>query len=781
MYTVTISERGKPPVKLDFDKPEITIGRVRGNDIVLQKNNVSKRHAKLLIKDGQFIIIDQKSTNGTIVNARKITAPQVVREDDKICVGDFILTLTHHGAAAGERPASAPPAPPAPPPGPAPLGPPPAAPILPDLSDSAPSFGDPAVPSAGPVPDLGNLRPSARHTIGASPGLAFGDGLDEGNVTAPTAARELPPESSGQHLTLAGFGAATPSLVTGARTQQDEAIDELGDAPTPPPFAISSAVPAPAPAPPAAPSFAPVGLAAAPAHTPPVAPLAGPGFGPPPGAVAPAAAPPAAILHAPGPSPSLAPVAPAAVPAPTPAPPSPAAAAPVGPAPRPAVAPSAPGPQAFQRQHPVSGLRAVERAELTTGKRLPEPSEAFARAHTRLVEKVLESTPIASLGHEYPPPPARLAELERSVDRAIDAIAAEGLLAGVDREALMWLVSHELGGLGPIDFYLDQDGVSDIYLNGHRRAFVRTTSGGLQPAHGFGVAATLELAVRRLAHLGASVDPFLTTVYLGDGSRIDAVLPPVAADGPALTVRKVPRSLRSLDALVAAGVLSPNMAAFFRMLVEARRTLVVAGPEGPAKSELLNAIAAAIPERERVIAIEESPLLALPQASALRLLSASAAGAPPDVMRYATRLAPDRILVDGLSPATCYDWVLASAYSTVGSLATVTAHGARDAMARIESQALSATHAHSVRGVREQVARAVEFVAVLSALPGAPMRVSQVVEVQGIELDTIRLEDVFHFQASEAGGGFRATGHVPGFCEELRRSGAEPDLSIFRS
>lgn len=269
MYTVTISERGKPPVKLDFDKPEITIGRVRGNDIVLQKNNVSKRHAKLLIKDGQFIIIDQKSTNGTIVNARKITAPQVVREDDKICVGDFILTLTHHGGAAAERPASAPPAPPAPPPGPAPLGPPPAAPILPDLSDSAPSFGDPAMPAAGAVPDLGNLRPSARNTIGASPGMAFGDGLDEGNLTAPNAVRELPPESSGQHLTLAGFGAATPSLVTGARTQQDDAVDELGDAPTPPPFTVSSPAPAaPPPAPPFALSGPPMGLAAAPAPAP---------------------------------------------------------------------------------------------------------------------------------------------------------------------------------------------------------------------------------------------------------------------------------------------------------------------------------------------------------------------------------------------------------------------------------------------------------------------------------------------------------------------------------
>ena len=102
MYTVTISERGKPPVKLDFDKAEITIGRVRGNDIVLQKNNVSKRHAKLLVKDAQFIIIDQKSTNGTIVNARKITAPQVVREDDKICVGDFILTLKQVADQAAE-------------------------------------------------------------------------------------------------------------------------------------------------------------------------------------------------------------------------------------------------------------------------------------------------------------------------------------------------------------------------------------------------------------------------------------------------------------------------------------------------------------------------------------------------------------------------------------------------------------------------------------------------------------------------------------------------------
>ncbi|PJB40662.1 MAG: pilus assembly protein TadA, partial [Deltaproteobacteria bacterium CG_4_9_14_3_um_filter_63_12] len=128
MFHVTITEKGGPQTNSQFDKTEVTIGRVKGNDIVLPKGNVSKRHSRIVVKDGKFIIVDLKSTNGTYVNGRKISAPQVIKETDKVYIGDFILTVRdEQGASAG--PPSAP-GPMGPPPG-GPMGPPPGGPMGP--------------------------------------------------------------------------------------------------------------------------------------------------------------------------------------------------------------------------------------------------------------------------------------------------------------------------------------------------------------------------------------------------------------------------------------------------------------------------------------------------------------------------------------------------------------------------------------------------------------------------------------------------------------------------
>ena len=166
MFSITVTERGKPPFKLEFDKSEVTIGRVRGNDIVLQKNNVSKRHSKIVLKDEKFIVIDLKSTNGTIVNGRKIAAPQAVGEEDKIVIGDFVLEITDEGpGTVDSKPSGGPPAPPpAPPAGIATLsagssrgstepGGPPAPPVVPLPSKGPPGPpGPPPAPAAPPPP-----------------------------------------------------------------------------------------------------------------------------------------------------------------------------------------------------------------------------------------------------------------------------------------------------------------------------------------------------------------------------------------------------------------------------------------------------------------------------------------------------------------------------------------------------------------------------------------------------------------------------------------------------
>jgi pilus assembly protein CpaF len=748
VYTVTISERGKPPVKLDFDKPEITIGRVRGNDIVLQKNNVSKRHAKLVIKDSQFIIIDQKSTNGTIVNARKITAPQVVREDDKICIGEFILTLKHD-----DRPVSV-----------QPLGHDARAAASIEPLRPSPAFGPSDRGPTGPQPEPLPPRPPAAAPHGGVPhgGAPHGGApLAAGPPVAPLAPAPIPhapvPHAPAPHAPMP-HAPAPPAPMTPA------GLGPLGPAP----MAAAPMPVAPAPSAPSAPSPAsqpssgtmrPGGPAQALSE---LAPTVEPSlpFGLPP-SQPPAPEPPRSTLAGFGRQPD--------------ATPAPAHAELLG-----------VGSALGSPQRPIEALPAagrVTRAGGRAGMALPPSlNPAFERAQAAAIQRLLDRVELRSLPSTYPPDRATLAEYERIVDRTLDSVAQEGVLDGVDRRELMTLLTHELVGLGPLEVYLDDPTTTDVYVNAPKRVFVRRGGQLRAGSLSFSSAETLELVAHRLVATGLRVDELLTTLRLADGGRIDVLLPPASAKGPALTLKKAPRHYRSLDQLVEAGLLSAAMATFLRQATEARRTLLLAGPPGAGKTELLHALGAELDEGLRIITVEPTAVLQLPQHSVLSLESADLGHARGRTLEYALRLAPERLLVDGLGPENAYTWILGTAFATMGSLATLSASGERDALARLEALAIPATPLHSIRGIRDQIARAIHFVVVLGAAPSAG-RIVKIVELQGLDLDTLRLQDVFYYQpgGDEQGGAFHPTGHIPTFYEELRRSGVGTDLAIFRT
>ncbi|MBN1947645.1 MAG: Flp pilus assembly complex ATPase component TadA [Bradymonadales bacterium] len=812
MITVTITERGKPPVKLDFDKAEITVGRVRGNDVVLQKNNVSKRHAKVVVKDGQFIIIDQKSTNGTIVNARKITAPQVVREGDTICIGDFILTLKH---TEGEKDrllaAEAPPA----------RAGAPGAAVPPWMSQSA-SAEEPIKPDSGPRPVPPPPRPASRPPVapGPSPG--------------PPPVRPAGPPPLGPPPL--GPGLAAPAA---------------GPPPPPPPGGPTAGPPPPAPAaiapgPPLGPP--PV----APAVTAPTVPL----VPPPPGGVPPLPASPASLSPLPGmpfdaeatPARGFQPGKPQGLPRPprevSPTPPvglaaasplpfqgpdmmaqppdleepmeldlgepppllepplmAPSAAAPprstlagFGPGPKLVEMPFAP-PVGLESPGEPAGAPFVEelgqipsvvmaRPPLAGGYEVPTGTEeGFEQEQGQVLHHLLERIELAALPRTYPPTQADLAMYERLVDRTLATSVADHVLGGVDRKELMALLTYELVGLGPLELYLDDPSISNVFVNGFNRIFIQRGAEILKGGRAFGGQETLDLAVERLLNSGQRLDEFFCLLRLADGTRIEILLPPLAASGPLVTIRKPPRQHRTLDQLVQDGCLSQAMATFLKDATLARRTLLIAGPEGCGKSELLYAIASTLPDGPRIVSVEETSFLRLPQQCAVSLEYAYLSGGLNNVMKYALRLEPDRLLVDGLGPYQAYEWILGVAFKAMGSIATITASGARDALARLESLAIPATPWHSIRGVREQIGRAVHFVVVLSSMTGQPTRVTQIVEIQGLELDTLRMQELFYFLGSrdDPEGAFHPTGHIPSFYEELRRNGVETDLSIFRT
>ena len=692
MYTVTISERGKPPVKLDFDKPEITIGRVRGNDIVLQKNNVSKRHAKLVVKDSQFIIIDQKSTNGTIVNARKITAPQVVREDDKVCIGDFILTFKHD-----DRPSAAPPSPPPP------MAPPPrhGAPIESSSPGPMASPSDRARLGLGPSPRPAPMEPPLAPA--APPPLAA---AAPASVAQPIPAPRPPPLTAPVPV-----APGTPATLRPGGPHQ--MLAELGKPPSP------QSVTAVARSQPRLPASS-----VEPQHRSTLA-----GFG----GAGPAAA------HSMGNAELLGDAAALSV----------------------------------ARVSRPSGAAEVVLPAVT--------NPALERAQSRAIAAILKRVDTATLPNSYPPEAALTADYERQVDRVLDAVASEGALDGVDRKELRSLLTQELVGLGPLEAYLDDASITHIFLNGAKRIFVRQNGQNQPGGLSFSDPKTLDLVTRRLLAVGRRIDDCSSTLRLSDGTRIDVLLPPAAASGPAITVRKAPSQFRSLKQLIKDGNLSHQMAAFLRQAVDARRTLLVAGPPGSGKTELLRALGAGIEEGARIVSVEQTAVLQLPQQSALSLESADLGSGK--VMEYALRLAPERLLVDDLSPDTAYGWIVSAAFAALGSIGCVNANGERDALSRLEAMAIPSTPRCSIRGVREQIARAVHFVGVLSAAPGAGNRLTKLVEIQGLELDNVRLQDVFSFQpgGDERGGAFHPTGHIPAFYEELRRGGVNTDLSIFKT
>ncbi len=775
MYTVTISERGKPPVKLDFDKPEITIGRVRGNDIVLQKNNVSKRHAKLLVKDSQFIIIDQKSTNGTIVNARKITAPQVIREEDKICIGDLSLTLVQQAAQASpEAKRATSPAPP--PPGP-----------IPTAVPNAPPAGPPPRPQEPDLPSiLAEVQPAA-----------------------------APPEFSPQP--------ASPPAPAGP--------PPVAPAPVgPPPVAPLPAAPAPVGPPPSLgapigpPPSAPAPMAPPPSTPEPVAAppiMAEPLSGPPPAAVPSIPPTPAAEPEVPEDAPTFDSEEEYAAAAPVPsAPPFGSTATPAVSVPSLGSAPSlTPSPDtdgaAGEKGSTLSGFASaadisaarqpdsspfeknltepaamrlssggsdsVGRGALSsTNPGLTEASSSFDDLQARAMAKAMEG---AEQAHEsYPPEAATLADAERRVDRILDQLAADGTLSGIDRETLMSLVTLELVGLGPIEFFLDDPTIDLIHVNAADQIFVRRKGKIERAPHRFSNNETLAMAAARITSVGRKIDDSLVSLRLSGGEQIDLVLPPAAVGGPVISVEKPPAANRSLDELVSGGVLSDAARALLGEALRAKRSVLIVGPSKSGKTELLEALANALPAESRLVAVEEKSSLTIKGDDVVRLESRNIAQ-PGNLIRHALRLSPSCLIVDAVGIGNAHDWLLGTAFSAAGSGATIDGFGARDGLGRLESMAVTLGLTNSPRSVRQLITHAVDFAVGLGTTADGGWRVTEVVEVQGLELDTLRLQDVFFCQVGANGdaGTLQPTGHVPAFYEDLRRAGAEPDVSIFRS
>lgn len=375
---------------------------------------------------------------------------------------------------------------------------------------------------------------------------------------------------------------------------------------------------------------------------------------------------------------------------------------------------------------------------------------------------------------------ARLAELLRD---------EEPLLSSARFECLLAELTDEVAGLGPLEPLLAAPDVSEVMVNGPGCAYVERC-GRLEPvALSLDAAGIVRLVERVVAPLGLRIDRSspMVDARLPDGSRLHAVIPPLAIDGPCLTIRRFAARPVPLEAFGVEG----GAVRFLRWCVAAGWNLLVAGGTSAGKTTLLNALSGAIPESERVVTIEETAELRLAQPHVVRLEArppnAEGAGGVSvrDLVRAALRMRPDRIVVGEVRGGEALDMLQALNTGHDGGMCTVHANSARDAMSRLETMVLMAGTELPSRAVREQIVSAIHLLVHVQRFDDGVRRVESVAEVTGLEGNTPLMQDIFVFrrhgrQGRRVAGDFAATGVVPRMVEELREQGVAVPPALFQ-
>jgi pilus assembly protein CpaF len=411
--------------------------------------------------------------------------------------------------------------------------------------------------------------------------------------------------------------------------------------------------------------------------------------------------------------------------------------------------------------------------------------ELKARVHRQLIER-LDLTKLNLL-----PPETVQQQIRRIVEDML--VDDETPLSRQEREQIVIEVQHETFGLGPIEPLMQDPTVNDILVNGPRDVYVERR-GKLQKTSAIfrDNAHLMQIIERIVSAVGRRVDESspMVDARLKDGSRVNAIIPPLALDGPVLSIRRFAVDPFKMADLLTFGTLTGALAEVLRGAVRARLNILVSGGTGAGKTTMLNILSNAIPADERIVTIEDSAELQLQQDHVVRLETRPAnvegAGAVTqrDLVRNALRMRPDRIVVGEVRGAEVLDMLQAMNTGHDGSLSTVHANSTRDALSRIETMVLMSGIALPVRAMRDYIASALDLIIQLSRLSDGTRKLVRVTEIVGMEEDVITTQDIFLFEqqgVDERGrvrGYHRATGVRPRFCERLERAGIQlpPDL-----
>ena len=380
-------------------------------------------------------------------------------------------------------------------------------------------------------------------------------------------------------------------------------------------------------------------------------------------------------------------------------------------------------------------------------------------------------------------------ELEQRVIRTLQSVLQrdETPMTVADKSRVAMEVLDDILGHGPLEPYLHDPDVSEIMVNGHDQLYVERGGRLYSVDAGFTDESHLRRTIDKIvARVGRRVDETspMVDARLPDGSRVNAVVPPVALDGSLLTIRKFAADPFTLDDLVSFGTMTPQVADLLHACVRGRLNMVIGGGTGSGKTTTLNVLSSFVPADERIITIEDAAELQLRQEHVLRLESRSTnlegrgQIAVRDLVRNALRMRPDRIIVGEVRDGAALDMLQAMNTGHDGSITTVHSNSPRDSLSRLETMVLMAGFELPERAIREQMASAIDLIVHQSRLKDGTRRITHITEVDGMEGGIITLQDVFAFDfraGVDADGKFRgtlrSTGLRPRFVSRLAERG----------
>ncbi|HXG36891.1 MAG TPA: CpaF family protein [Dehalococcoidia bacterium] len=420
------------------------------------------------------------------------------------------------------------------------------------------------------------------------------------------------------------------------------------------------------------------------------------------------------------------------------------------------------------------------------GRYSEDMEQLIYRMHQLLIEE-LDSEQMGAMPHE---------ERRQIVEQAAQAILRREMpnVGGMTRDQIVGRVIDEVIGLGPIQGLMNDTSVSEVMVNSADEVFFeregiiyRSDVRFRDNAH------VVRIIERIVAPLGRRIDESspMVDARLPDGSRVNVIIPPVSPGGPVITIRKFRADKMTMDDLVNASTIMPEMVQFLAACVKLRLNVLISGGTGTGKTTFLNALSAFIPESERIVTIEDPVEVKLQQPHVISLearpsnIDGRGEITQRDLLRNTLRMRPDRIIIGEVRGPEAFDMLNAMNTGHEGSLSTVHANSPRDALARIENMVLMANLDLPDRAIREQVASALHLIIQLSRFSDGVRRVTHVTEVSGMEGLVITLQDIFRFEQvgiNEDGkilGHLRPTGIRPSFAEKFEAANISMPPGLF--